>query len=493
MNNNDSKRTFLAIFLAIVIVAGWQYFFPPTPHRAVEEKQQISTKSENVVNHSNDNLQRASVGTESLQPTNEISTFRLGEYELVVDRFLTITDIKGPFQKRSSKEIFGQSSALQLGLWRNGDFLKMSFFSAQPLTENNSQILRFTLNDNLGYVDFTLNDKNLIRIIPRFTEGQHLAFLFSQSAVKDERGLIKQFLFNHTTVERFNVGKEDSGEGPTKWFGVDYDYHLFAIVPEEGHSFRYSATEGDSVQFIVRQISDKTPASFDLAFTPKNYDLLKDLGRHLDLSIDFGFFAFLAVPILRGLQFFYSYIPNYGVGIILLTLVIRLLTFPLQYKSFKSMKKMQKLQPEMAKVKEKYQDDPQRMQKETMELFKKHGANPMGGCLPMLLQMPVFLAFYKVLYSAIELVGAPFVGWVHDLSAKDPYFVLPILMTLSMVLQQKLTPAATVDKTQKMMMSLMPVIFGFFMISLPSGLVLYMFVSTLFGIGQQMLVYRMID
>ncbi len=173
------------------------------------------------------------------------------------------------------------------------------------------------------------------------------------------------------------------------------------------------------------------------------------LGHHLNKSIDFGLWGLIAVPILRGLQFFYSVIPNYGISIILLTIIIRMLTFPLQFKSFKSMKKMQEIQPELTKIKEKYKSDPQRMQQETMGLFKKAGANPLGGCLPMILQMPIFFAFYKVLYSSVELVDAPFFGWIHDLSQKDPYYVLPVLMGLAMVLNQRLMPSPLVILSRK--------------------------------------------
>ena len=157
------------------------------------------------------------------------------------------------------------------------------------------------------------------------------------------------------------------------------------------------------------------------------------------------------------------------------------------------MKKMQGIQPELAKIKEKYKDEPQKMQKETMDLFKKAGANPLSGCLPLILQMPFFFAIYRVLYSAVELVGAPFGGWIHDLSIHDPFYVLPVLMGLAMLAQQKLTPQTTVDPTQAKIMMFMPVIFAFIMKSLPAGLVLYIFVSTVVGIAQQAIVYRMAD
>ena len=167
-----------------------------------------------------------------------------------------------------------------------------------------------------------------------------------------------------------------------------------------------------------------------------------------------------------------------------------MITFPLQYKSFKSMKKMQDIQPELTKLKEKFKDDPQRMQKESMELFKRAGANPLGGCLPLLLQMPFFFAFYKVLYGAVELVDAPFLFWIQDLSAKDQFYVLPVLMAGAMFLQQKLSPTTVSDPAQKKVMMFMPIIFGLIMKDLPSGLCLYIFISTIFGVLQQMFVYK---
>lgn len=154
------------------------------------------------------------------------------------------------------------------------------------------------------------------------------------------------------------------------------------------------------------------------------------------------------------------------------------------------MKKLQLVQPELTKIREKYKDDPARMQKESMELFKRSGANPIGGCLPLLLQMPVFFAFYKVLNHAVELVGAPFMFWIQDLSNKDPYYVLPVLMTGAMFLQQKLTPNTISDPVQKKVMMFMPLIFGFIMKDLPSGLSLYIFVSTVLGILQQVFVFN---
>jgi YidC/Oxa1 family membrane protein insertase len=189
---------------------------------------------------------------------------------------------------------------------------------------------------------------------------------------------------------------------------------------------------------------------------------------------------------LELMKFFYRVIPNYGVAILLLTLLVRLIMFPLQHKSMKSMKKMQELQPYLKGLQEKYKNDKEKLNKEMMQFMKTHKVNPMGGCLPMLLQLPVFIALYKVLGNAVELYKSPFIFWISDLSSKDPYYVLPILMGIMMFLQQKMTPNPTMDPTQaKMMLFFLPVIFTIFMLSLPSGLTLYIMFSTLLGIVQQ--------
>lgn len=217
---------------------------------------------------------------------------------------------------------------------------------------------------------------------------------------------------------------------------------------------------------------------------PKKYEILKPFGMGLEHIVDFGFFSIIARPLFWMLKFFYKLIGNYGWAIVLLTIVVRIPFIPLLNKSQKSMKKLQELQPLMAEIKEKYKKDPQKMQKEVMVLYKKHKVNPMGGCLPMLIQLPVFLALYKILLIAIELKGAPFIWWITDLSVKDPYYVFPILMGLSMVIQQKMTPTSMDPKQAKIMM-LMPIIFTFMFLSFPVGLVLYWLVNNTLGIIQQ--------
>ena len=194
--------------------------------------------------------------------------------------------------------------------------------------------------------------------------------------------------------------------------------------------------------------------------------------------------SWLAKGLFYILHLFYRLSGNYGIAIIVLTAIAKIVFIPLTYKSFKSMKDMQKLQPEMQKLQKKYKDDRAALNKAVMELYKTHKVNPLGGCFPMLLQLPVFIGLYNLLASAIELRQAPLFLWIKDLSLKDPYYVMPIIMGISMLIQQKMTPS-TVDPTQAKIMLIMPVMFTFFFLNFPAGLVLYWLVNNLLTIGQQ--------
>jgi len=277
-------------------------------------------------------------------------------------------------------------------------------------------------------------------------------------------------------------------------------YFALAIVDHSSVAPKFSSQLAANAPIADGALT-YTPASagqsLDLKYTafagPKSYDLLKTIDDHLPLVIDFGMFAIFARPILWLLKFLNEIIGNWGFAIIALTIIVRVIVLPFNAYSYKSMKVMQKLQPEMTRIREKYKDKPpeQKMQmnQEVMELMKRHKANPVGGCLPMLLQLPVFFALYQVLGQSIELYQAPFIFWIQDLTLKDHFYVLPILMGASMFVQQKITPS-TMDPQQAKIMMWMPVIFSFMMVSLPSGLTLYIFVSTLFGIIQQYLMMR---
>ncbi|MCM2266392.1 MAG: membrane protein insertase YidC [Elusimicrobiales bacterium] len=218
---------------------------------------------------------------------------------------------------------------------------------------------------------------------------------------------------------------------------------------------------------------------------PKDYLKLKQLGMGLDRSVDFGFFAPLAKLANSSVVYFRKVTGNYGVAIIILSVIIQIILTPLSFKSYKAMAVMKKIQPEMQSIQKRYKDDPKRMNQEVMDLYKRHGTNPLGGCLPMLLQIPVFFALFTALRNSWDLHGAPFFLWIKDLSAKDPFYVLPLIMGGIMFLQQHLSPQ-TSDPAQAAMMKWMPVIFTFMFLTFPSGLVLYWLINSTWGFAQSM-------
>jgi YidC/Oxa1 family membrane protein insertase len=283
-----------------------------------------------------------------------------------------------------------------------------------------------------------------------------------------------------------------------RWIAHEDKYFFASLVPLTGVEEARIWKQKDSA--IIAFKGNPGINSFILYAGPKEYDALKALNIGLEHVIDFGFFSIIALPLFWVLKFFYKITYNYGLAIILLTLIIRIPFTPLINKSQKSMKKMQELQPKMAELREKYKKDPQRLQREMMDLYKKYKINPIGGCLPILLQIPIFFALYKILLIAIELRGAPFMLWIKDLSAPDTLFghipswfpliggfalgPLPILMGITMIIQQKMTPTS-LDPTQNKIMMLMPVIFTFLFLNFASGLVLYWLMNNVFSIIQQ--------
>ena len=291
-------------------------------------------------------------------------------------------------------------------------------------------------------------------------------------------------------------------EGEFTAAGVDDQYFIAMALPKRMVRVDYAhvvlpAPAGqdpkkttDLVAFGVRQAQSLTDLTF--FFGPKDFDVLEAVNPKLYLVrvINFGIFDFLAVPLLRGLKWIHSYVGNYGWAIIILTLLINAVMFPLRHKSMVSMRKMQEIQPQVKAIQERYgklkatDPDRQKMNTEMMALYKEKGVNPVSGCIPMVLTMPVLFAFYSLLSQAIEIRGEPFIWWIKDLSAHDPYYVTPILMGASQLWQQKMTPTAG-DPVQQKMMMMMPLVFTFMFLWMPSGLTVYWFFSNLLAIGQQ--------
>ena len=320
-------------------------------------------------------------------------------------------------------------------------------------------------------------------------------------------------------LEEINLkkpGDSHTYSGDLDWLSYGDNYFMMALVPNGGKGpwnvniVLLNEEKLTESSLSAPVLGDAAEGAIILArmkvyMGPKEIERLKRVGHNLSKAINFGWFDPIAKPLLYVLNFMYKYVPNYGISIILLTILIKVLFWPLAHKSAQSMKTMQKLQPKLQKLKEKYGDDKERLNRELMQLYKTYKVNPMSGCLPMLLQIPVFFALYKVLLQAIELRHAPFMLWINDLSAPDRLMipgvhipmidgipVLTLLMGASMYLQQKMSPSS-LDPTQAKMMQLLPIVFTFMFINFPSGLVLYWLVNNILSIVQQYYVNKFTD
>jgi YidC/Oxa1 family membrane protein insertase len=293
------------------------------------------------------------------------------------------------------------------------------------------------------------------------------------------------------------------------WTGYADKYFLNAVLSESNSidTVQIKKLNSKYVHTIISSPSfDLIPGksysvNYRLFFGPKDLDILKAQGAGLEQALDLGWFSAIAKPLLYTLKYFYKYTHNYGIAIIIITIIIKILFFPLTHKSYKSMKDMQKLQPKMTELREKYKNDREALNRETMELYRTHKVNPLGGCLPMVVQIPVFFALYKALMCSIELRHAPFMLWIKDLSGPDALFSnllglpftlgpLPIVMGASMFIQQKMTPS-NMDPMQAKIMLALPIVFTFMFLKFPSGLVLYWLINNILTIAQQAYINRL--
>jgi len=312
-----------------------------------------------------------------------------------------------------------------------------------------------------------------------------------------------------TLLQYKNLGVKDNQSqpalvtGPLEFAGIEDQFFAAAFIPDgmaelslwdstQNHNIVVDGKpETEPVAEMAAGDARGEPLRMRLYVGPKDLALLSRVQPNLEQLVNFGWTGVIAKPLLFVLQWVHRYVPNYGWAIIALTLIINFALFPLKMKSWRSMQKMQKVGPEIRSIQDRYKkysmSDPRKrkMNEEIMAIYQREGINPMGSCLPMVFQMPIWWALWRVLNGAIELRHAPWLGWIHDLSAKDPYYILPILMAITMYLMTKMTPQTTVDPAQQKMMNLMPLMFAAFFFTLSSGLNLYMFTSNLVGVGQQ--------
>ncbi len=305
----------------------------------------------------------------------------------------------------------------------------------------------------------------------------------------------------HWARRKLDKKIEGQWDGTLNWVAAGDKYFVVGIEPEQPvlGTARFMPMPGEDRFAAAMELPTTTLApgevkswTFRLWAGPKELDGLNEAGMRMKTAVDFGFFGLIALPILAFLKWIYSFVGSWGISIILLTVAIKLAMYPLSQKSFKSMKAMQSLQPEIAALKEKHGDDREGLNKEMMGLWKEHGVNPAGGCLPMLVQMPIWFALYRVLWNSVELYQTPFL-YFCDLSLRDPLGVFPLVLGVTMWLQQKFNPNTATDPAQQMMIKVMPLFFSVIMFTLPAGLVVYILVNNILSIAQQWVIHRQHD
>lgn len=325
---------------------------------------------------------------------------------------------------------------------------------------------------------------------------RHFIYLGERPQTNGEQMMTVKGAMVYDNNELFTILEDGDVENRSSYSGV-----VLTSVFDQYFSSIFYGLKADDTVFIDRDRDDnpivyiegeagKKATTFHGYVGPKDYKQLKAIDPVLTNAIEYGWFTFASAPLFKLLMWLHSILGNWGWAIVAMTIIIRLVMFPLTFKGMVSMQKLKEISPKVKEIQAKYKGDPQRMNAAVMEMYKKHGANPLGGCLPMLLQIPVFFAFYRVLLNAVELQGAPWILWVTDLSKMDHLFILPILMGATMFYQQKITPNNFTDPLQEKIFKYLPVIFTFFFITFPSGLVLYWFVNNLASIAQQFMVNR---
>jgi len=548
----DTYRTFLAIIISFIILIGYQYFFvgfgpaedpvqnsvvqteAVTGEPAVIEQTESAavTAAPTVQSEAAKNMTRPDRKARTVIVETDLYTASLSEDGGSIQSFI-LKDYKETLDENS----LGMQMVKVDGT--EGFPLEFSWGSVAPAATfydaggsevifqgnsgnlsmkgqvNGLEIVREYIFSKDSYLmELNISVKNVSGSVLQGAAALHQSNIpFRQTGPGSQFLFIGPAYYMNESLTEMDSDDYENGpftvNGQMDWVGYEGTYFISSFLPQNGSATSITVSsfgeEGVKMQLNssldTLQPGEVKVYSYKLFFGPKKHDILKSVGSNLDKALNFGWFDLIAHPTLFMLNFFYGMFKNYGIAIILVTIVFKAAFWPITQKGLKSMKNMQKLQPKMVKLKEKYKGDPAKMNQEVMNLYKTYKVNPLGGCLPMVLQIPVFFALYKVLLMCIELRHAPFMLWITDLSAPDrlyigvdiPYVggipVLTLLMGASMFLQQKVTPT-TADPTQAKIMMFLPVLFTFMFINFASGLVLYWFVNNLLAIFQQQMINR---
>ncbi len=534
MDMNENTRLMLALALTIVVLVIWNMIFPPpkyspTPNNATQKHPQKNTKILSTTSQKN---------TRSFStPIPESESFLISKgQKITIDTplYKAVVNSQGgilqKFQLKKYKKSISPDSpdielvnkdALPKGplgiLWNYNPTWKLINWQfsgkSKILTKENSYTVVFkgtfeglTIIKELTFKGNSYEIEQRIELINTKKQplngilGLSLASPRMEAGSRFNRISLIYYTLKKSLKKQYKKKKLIPGieyKEPVLWAGIENNYFLVAAIPLGGKFIFKGKLEGDIYRVALESPVHLEPKGKKVLkeifyLGPKLNKYLAPLPNHLSAAINYGWLDFLSKPLVLALDFFYKYTGNYGIAIILLTVVIKILFWPLSHKSYKSMEQMKKLQPILQQLKEKYKDDKERLNQEMMQIYKTYKINPAGGCVPMLLQIPVFIALYEALLSAIELRHAPFITylpfthhiWLADLSAKDPYYITPLIMGITMFIQQKMSPTAG-DPMQAKLMLLMPVALTFLFLNFPSGLVLYFITNNVLSIIQQ--------
>lgn len=507
--NMEKPRLFISIILSVLVLIIFNKYFAPSTPSKVQEQTQNPT-SPNLENNSGlDNKTNLTPGVAS--QSKMYKEFILGPFELNLGNYLgdfskfdvnvseisqEVTNQKINFIEKLNLRVFNGIKLGEepfIGNWNKVD--DKIIFEGKNKDGSIRQVIEYGNN-------YSLNVKNNIELNTNnnryiFLENTYAPFaktsggFLGNSYGNFEKGYFYSKDSNKTLSSEKDYLNGYEGKSNLSWFGINTRY--FALLTDldkiNSSAILARALQFDHKNVLQTGIAIDGNKSIELNYSiyagPKLHQLLTLAKPSYVETLEFGIFSVISFPLLSCLKFYYSLVRNYGLAIILLTLTVKTLTFPLAYKGIKGMKKMSKIQPILQDIRKKHKEDPLKMNQETMRIMKEHKANPFGSCIIMIIQIPVFFALYRVLLGAIDLYGAPFYLWIHDLTNHDPYYVFPILMGISWFFQQKLTPNTTMDPTQQKVLQFMPVMFTVFMLNMPAGLSIYMFVNSIFSILQQ--------
>ncbi|NJB68390.1 YidC/Oxa1 family membrane protein insertase [Desulfobaculum xiamenense] len=531
----DNKRVILAVGLSMIVLVVWSYFFGPQPGQNPAQTNQTQTEQAQTLTAPDATAPAvpaeapafvASAGRDVVVETplykaifnsegGVLTSFELKRYkETIEPGSRPVNLVSDAAINRGTLGLLWNGQ----GTWRDGQWAAPEADSLSLLVDNNGS-LTFTgqVGDLLIHRTFSfqadnylINEKVSLTNTSTTPQSGRLGFAIASADLtgKEDRYNPTRVSFLTSDGVDNESDRDDLAKGikltdGVQWGAVQSNYFTLAVAPEPGDLTLRTNFQSDLFRLqLDKEAVDLAPgAAREIAtsyyFGPVMEQYLDAAPGGLSQLVTYGFFDVLSKPLLKLLHFFHGFVGNWGVAIILLTILIKIVFWPLSHKSYKSMNQMKKIQPLMAKVREQYKDDRQKMNEEMMRLYKTYKVNPAGGCLPMMLQIPVFFGLYQALLGAIELRHAPFIThvpftdiiWLADLSAKDPFYVTPLIMGASMFLQQKMTPAPG-DPTQAKMMLFMPVIFTFLFLNFPAGLVVYWLVNNILSIAQQWMMLR---